>query len=403
VSESSQTDERLERQIQAEASKIEAREEARRRIAAKRADDAFTFPEPGRTLVDDLAHPPRSRKFTIDHLHPAGGNTLLVAQFKTGKTTLLLNLVRSLADRVPFLNEFEVSELSGRVAFWNYELDADQFREWVRDLSLDHPEHVAEPLHLRGLSLRLWDDAVAEKAVEWLRANEAEFLIVDPAARAWRGLVDNENDNAQVAAFTDALDAIKRAAGVRDLVLSTHMGRTVFEENAERARGATRLEDWMDAGWYLSKDRSGPRSLRAMGRDVDLDALDLRYEEASRRLSATGRTRDERRQDDGIQKAVDALALVGNGVPTNAVEAAMQGEKGKRSGWILAAVGAGLIERRYENGEAVDESRPRPGKAMRCSLTEAGRERASRRIKRNPSTSSRWVVYPKGKGKRHAK
>ena len=70
-------------------------EKAARRYVAEQehaADaNAFTFPAVGRTLADDLAEPPREQDFTIGGLHPSGGNSVLTAGYKVGKTTLMGN------------------------------------------------------------------------------------------------------------------------------------------------------------------------------------------------------------------------------------------------------------------------------------------------------------------------
>jgi RecA-family ATPase len=341
----------------------------------------FSLPKAGRTLADDLDTPPRESPFSIDGLHPAGGNSLLIAQYKTGKTTLLLNLMKSLADGEPFLDRFAVAKLDGRVAFWNYELDEDMFRTWARELAIAQPENVAEPLHLRGQRFPIWLPDVRDKAVRWLQDNEVSFLLIDPAARAMRGLVDNENDNGQIAAFTDALDELKSLSGVQDLVLATHMGRAQYAEGGEQARGATRLEDWMDAGWYLRKEpgEHGTRTLRATGRDVSVEAIDLRWNAATRVLAHTGQTREARRHIDGIQEVVHALArLESSGIYpaiTGQLVAAMTGDKNGRDRLVKAAETSGYI------------ARDKKGKALVCSLTDAGRELVKGRVKAKRSKS----------------
>lgn len=376
--------------VEQEVRKQEVREEARQRVASKRAGELFRFPEPGRTLADDLDHPPVEQKYTVAELHTAGGNTLLVAQFKAGKTTVAINLIESLADGKPFLGAYHVQDLSGKVAWWNYELSPDMAREWMRDIGVEHPERVAEPLHLRGVHLPIWRDDVKRKTIEWLKANEIEFWILDPAARAWRGLVDNENDNSQLAAFTDALDEIKREAGVRDLLLLTHMGRATVEEDAERSRGGTRLEDWMDHGWYLTKDgkeADAPRALRAMGRDVDVPAVDLSYDDLTRRLRSTGKSRSERRTDDMAHRAVEELLKLGDGKPTSKLKDKIGGHKdGRQDRAINAAVDAGFIERRYRDDTPVDDDEPKPGVPMYCYVTAAGREAMAPRVKVSDAT-----------------
>lgn len=102
------------------------REEVRRRLDTEAAHKSFRPPAPG-TLADALARPRIGPKYAIQELHPSDSNSLLVAQYKTGKTTLTLNLVRALADGLPFLGHFEVTPLSGRVAFFNYELGENMF------------------------------------------------------------------------------------------------------------------------------------------------------------------------------------------------------------------------------------------------------------------------------------
>jgi hypothetical protein len=363
---------------------LEVDQEARRRLAAKLAGGGFVFPEVGRTLADDLATEARERAYVIDELQIAGGNALLVAQYKVGKTTLLMNLLKALADQEPFLNRFDVAPLDGRVAYWNYELDADQFRRWMRDIDVHNTERVAEPLHLRGAHLPFWLPEYAERAIQWLRGAEVEFLIVDPIARAWSGLVNDENDNATVGAFTDSIDALKREADVPHLVISSHTGRERFTENEERSRGATRLEDWMDVGWYFTKDKQGRRALRAMGRDVDVEAQDITYDGSTRRLYATGQTREQRREQEGLQAVVDALALGGDGPTTTDLADGLTGTKAERGSLVKLAAREALIERRYQNGDLHDElQEPRRGVALRCYLTDNGRALHARRVERS--------------------
>src|SRR4051794_29897526 len=94
-------DEEFEQLVARRLRDMEIADEARRRFAATRAGGRFAFPTAGRTLADDLATPPREQKYAVDRLHSSGGNTLLVAQYKAGKTTLLLNLMTALADEEP--------------------------------------------------------------------------------------------------------------------------------------------------------------------------------------------------------------------------------------------------------------------------------------------------------------
>lgn len=288
------------------ARSMRATQEARA-IVRGAALNVLPLPAIGRTLCDDLAEPIPEYRWTIKDLHKTGFNSLLVAQYKTGKTTLLNNLMKALADEEPFLDVFP-TRLTGRVAYFNYELDAHTFREWVRGLGIENQDRIAAPLHLRGYGLPFWDRKAQDELVEWLRANDVGFIIIDPVARAWLGLVENENDNSGVSLFADAVDQLKRRSGVADAVLAAHTGRAEQVQDDERSRGATRLQDWMDAGWYLTKDpKTGSRSLRAEGRDVDVSATILHYDNDTRSLSWTGETRQQHRAESGAIAVLAAL------------------------------------------------------------------------------------------------
>jgi hypothetical protein len=340
------------REVAGEVRGLNTRNAARRWVKEQEAaaDTAvFTLPDPSRTLADDLAEPPRERRYTIDGLHPVGGNTVCSAGFKTGKSTLLLNLAQSLADEQPFLGVFDTC-LTGRLALWNYELDPDTFRRWMSDLDVRNTDRVAAPFHLRGYKLPFWIPSVRDPLCEWLSTNEVGFLIIDPATEAWRGLVSSSNDNDEMVLFTAAVDEIKRLAGVQDVVISHHTGRKVHEEGAEHGRGATKLSDWPDALWYLVKDKSSSRSLRAEGRDVQLDATVLDYDPNTRTLTSTGRTRVEERQ---TRRVVDALLALWHlkrdpagryPAPHGEWQKAMDGENAERQRAIQDAVRAGYVD-----------------------------------------------------------
>jgi RecA-family ATPase len=223
------------------------------REARQRLNSGAFPPLPNETLDALLAQPSSPPAERIGNLLPAGGNALLVAQYKTGKTTLALNLASALADEKPFLDTFKVGSLGGRVALLNYEMSEWQLAEWFRDMELERPNRIAL-WNLRGRTTPFHDEHFRDKLVEWLMRWNVEVLILDPVARAWSGFVESENDNAQIGAFTSTIDEIKREAGVAEVVLAHHTGRYIQEEGKERGRGATRLEDWPDALWYLTKD-----------------------------------------------------------------------------------------------------------------------------------------------------
>ncbi len=100
-----------------------------------------------------------------------------------------------------------------------------------------------------------------------MRGNEVKFLFLDTAARAWRGLFGNENDNAQVVAFTDAVDELKRAAGVPNLVVSTHTGarRRRWKRSTRAALRASKT-GWTRAGTLTKHGRGAEGAARTNAR-----------------------------------------------------------------------------------------------------------------------------------------
>src|SRR4249919_2741336 len=236
---------------------------------------AFREPPSRLTLTEELSIPDEPITYLIEHLLPTGSNGLLTAQYKTGKTTLVNHLARSLADSESFLGRHPVAKLAGRVALFNYEVDERQFRIWLREVGVANTDAVSV-LNLRGFRLPVLTKAVEDWIVAWLETRNVQVWIVDPFARAFVGSGVSENDNTQVGAFLDALDVIKTRAGVSELILPTHTGREHFEEGDERARGATRLDDWADVRWMLTKDDHEQRYFSATGRDVEVGETALK-------------------------------------------------------------------------------------------------------------------------------
>lgn len=225
-------------------------------------------------------------KYAIDSVLPENGNAILFAQFKSGKTTFILEVLRALIDGEPFLGRFAVNT-TGNVALWNYELDAAMMVSWLKDTELQHPERLRLQ-NLRGKRVPLDTKYGQEWTIDWLRRNEVRTWIIDPAVRAMIGWGD-ENDNGAVTLFTDKLDEIKEKAGVHELIVAHHTGRAEQVIGEERARGATRWDDWPDSRWILTKmTGSETRFIRMTGRGEDFPERALSYDPQRRRVALVG-------------------------------------------------------------------------------------------------------------------
>ncbi len=331
--------------VNAEILRQYARDAASRKLAQRQASLLWTPPE-SRSGAAELALPDDPLVYTIEGMHVLGHNSLLAAQFKAGKTTLMLNLVRSLADGVPFLGH-AVRAPAGRIALWNYEVDDRQYRQWFRRIGLVHPERV-ELLHLRGRSMPLHTKLVRQWSIDSLRDKGITVWVMDPAARAilgWPGARETENSNTAVAEFLDTLDQIKYEAGVHDLFVAHHTGRASHAAGQEHGRGATRWDDWPDVRQVLIKKEDGSRYFYANGRGVDVAEVRLAIDPETLRLTVAGGSRQQDRGREDALRVVDAVEAIGDGHTKAEVKKAMSGvANGRKDAALALAETEGLIE-----------------------------------------------------------
>ncbi|GAB3812122.1 AAA family ATPase [Kribbella italica] len=236
-------------------------------------------------------------EFTVADLIPEGANVLLNAQYKKGKTTAALNLVRSIADGDDLFGAFRITPV-GNVAWWNCEVSERQAVAWLKDMKVRNPENVSL-LHLRGQSMPLRNKEVRDWAVKWLKRHSVKVWVVDPFGALYDG---EENSNSEIREWLRALDEIKRRAKVNVLVLVAHTGHDAQDDDAVvRARGGARLMDWPDVIWTYRGGSDIDPSLRfmtAMGRDVEVPEFTLSFEPSTRtltRVNGVGSRADQRR------------------------------------------------------------------------------------------------------------
>ena len=141
--------------LQSEVEQQRLRLQARRILAVEEADALFVAPLFRNSLTDDLAVLPARLPETIEGLHRKGANALVASRFKAGKTTLMGNVVKALADCEPFLGEYPV-DFEGRIALFNYELDGDQMTEWLGKVGIVNTDRITT-INLRGLELPRFD------------------------------------------------------------------------------------------------------------------------------------------------------------------------------------------------------------------------------------------------------
>ena len=184
--------------------------------------------------------------------------------------------------------------------------------------------------------------------------------VIDPAFRAWRGYVTDSNNNDQVGSWLyGEVDGIKREAGVSNLWLPHHIGKSWRQEGSEEGAAAHQFGAWQDAEWVYTQGRDKKRSLRCEGRDLDQSALIVvPAEDGSKRLTTWGEQRSEVRREDDRLRILEVLDE-----PLNATalreEAGM--DKSQVDGIVRKLVKDRCVERRYTDGTPVDEKAPKSG------------------------------------------
>ena len=285
-------------EVERAARQLRVMEAARAKVAAEKAGPAEDF-DAG-TLADILARP-SAPAFRVESLIPSEASCLLTAQRKTGKTTLTLNLARSLLTGEDFLGRFAVRSLTGNVAILNYEVSGSTLARWAADVGV--PAERLFIVNLRGRRSPLAHPEDRERLAKVLREREVEALIVDPFGRAFTG--KSQNDTSEVAPWLNDLDTFARSeAGSSDLFLTAHTGW-----EGERTRGSSALEDWPDSILTMTADGDDVRYLKALGRDVDLAETRLAYDPDSHRLSLTDQgSRKDARLAEVREKVLKYLA-----------------------------------------------------------------------------------------------
>jgi len=306
-----QYDETLRKLIVEETLKQTARDTARKQISDANASTRYTLPTYATTLTQELQKPDEAIRYIIDQLWPVGANISLTAGYKSGKTSTINNIVKSLVDGLPLFGHFKTAH-EGRIGIWNYEVSGNQMRRWLREVNIKNTDQISL-LNMRGHTWPLSSEYIIKNTIQWLQENNINTWIIDPLARAFVGSGD-ENSNQDVGTFLDTLDYIKEQAGVANLLIAAHTGRNAEQGNS-RARGASRFDDWVDARWMLTKDKDDNRWFSADGRDVTINESKLDYDETTRaqiiHIGVDRKQSTTNELDDRVYQIIAATGLTG--------------------------------------------------------------------------------------------
>lgn len=332
---------RFARDLAYETHRMRVREAARRMVAQER-DGVATRP-PVVPLSDFLAVDDPDVAYRVGWMLPVGARAILAAQYKSGKSTLIGNLIRSLVDGVPFLGEFHIDRTCS-VTLIDDELDERMLRRWLRDQGIVNTDRVRlVPLRGKVSTFDLLDPQIR---AEWARLLAgSDVLLLDCLRPCLDALGLDEAREA--GRFLVAFDGLLDAAGIDEAVVVHHMGH-----NGERSRGDSRILDWPDVTWKLVRDDAddlaSSRYLSAFGRDVDVAERELAFDPSTRHLTVSGGSRKDTKIDAALDDVLDVLANTGDPLSLRALQdAVMKATEHKRANVraaIKKAVGDGRIE-----------------------------------------------------------
>lgn len=214
---------------------------------------------------DDTRTPALMR---VDGLVLLGGNTLLSAQAKAGKTSLMVNYVKALVDGTPFLDR-EVIPVEGNVVYWDLEQEENYSIDHFQKIGLEHPEKVVL-VPGAGMSISMASDQFKRETVQQLIDANAEVWIIDTMSQAFNGDPDKEAD---VAPWLNHVKEIKQMAGVRDLIIIGHAGHN---KDDIRQRGSSFFLGAFDSLWtfgHESGEGSSRRVFKSKGRNVQQEKI----------------------------------------------------------------------------------------------------------------------------------
>lgn len=209
-----------------------------------------------------------------------GANIMLNAQAKSGKSTMVVNILHALVTGEDFLGALPVHP-ARKVTVVDFEMPLSTSKRWLREAGvLGYTEVQYAFLTGRPGDFFVINDKTRQELAANLRGTEV--LIIDPLGPLLAAHGLDENSNSDMRRILNALAALKADAGISELIVVHHAGHGA----AGRARGASVLGDWPDAmlNIMMPKEDTQPRMLKARGRDVGGE-WKLNYNPSTRRLT----------------------------------------------------------------------------------------------------------------------
>lgn len=337
-------------------------------------EEAAEIPFPAfRPLDALLAEDIPDVDWIIEDVLPVGDKFLLSAQEKAGKTTMVVNLARSLTDGTPFLGTFPVAQDGFKVVVLDFEMTDTMLRRWYADHEIEHPERLTiVPARGAGSTFNILNEETRTKWAEMLAEVAPDVVIIDPMRPILDALGLDENHEA--GRFLESVDALMREAEIPTYGVVHHMGH-----DGRRARGDSAILGWPAVKLDLTRlvtaddvdedddladsDAEVPRLFKVSGRDVDVPRRWIEYDSESRALHyrETVKFRDLKALADGtaevrmqevVVEVLTAQPDLQTGSLWDAVHAAgTRVPAGKRRELLDTLEAEGIVAHRKGNGK----------------------------------------------------
>lgn len=323
------------------------------------------------TLQKFLETPDEDATYRITDLWPTGGNVLLAAQYKAGKTSMIANLLRALADEQPFLGKWKAHPAQ-HITLFDDELDERMLRRWLRDQGI----HNTTRIHVVSMKGRLatFNILNARTRARWADLMRGSDLIILDCLRPCLDALGLD-EHRDAGKFLVAWDSLKKEAEVSESIVVHHMGH-----GQERSRGDSRLLDWPDVNWKIVKEAQaedadqedtadgGRRFFSAHGRDVSVPEGQLVWEPEGRTLTYRDGGRKAAKTDDAIEHIRAVMrGLPGSETPNSSdLKARLKDDYSVSKG-----VAEKAIRRAVESGVLIESRGPNNSKLLSLNPSEA--------------------------------
>lgn len=264
-----------------------------------------------------LANKPDETLWLVEGLlHWEKTRATVIGQYKTGKSTLVLNLLHALTTGTYFLDRFAVRK-PVKVAYMDLELGKSLAYQWLSKMTgLDRSNFVYYDLVGRGSQLDMRSDHLRRKWAQQLADDGVGLLIMDPMSVVYSALGVDEH-GPEVRSVLDALDTLVATTGMHGVVVTDHAGHG--DDTKTRARGHSSKMDWLTTRMSITRqgeDFDGERSFLSDWRGTDVSKGKLVLDERTNLLTLES-TADaqsvwldaQRGRDLTLAEAADALGV----------------------------------------------------------------------------------------------